>query len=88
MGTSIMRLDEVEWDRGVPNTLDALNMWGVKPLILLIEAALAEVDEEPGHFLVNEIGQKAQDLSTVINKLAATYEEDAKEPEPETSTEA
>ena len=78
MGTPIMRLDDVQWD-GVPNTLETLDLWGVKPLVHMVESVLLEVDEEPGHFLINEIGAKVQDLSTAINRLAATYREDAKE---------
>ena len=82
MGTPIMRLDDVQWD-GVPNTLETLDLWGVKPLVHMVESVLLEVDEEPGHFLINEIGAKVQDLSTAINRLAATYREDAKEQETE-----
>ena len=83
MGAAIVRLDEIEWDRGVPNTLLYLDLWGVKPLIPMIEAALLEVDDGPGHFLINEIGTKVQDLSTALNRLMDTYEKDAEEPQPE-----
>ena len=83
MGAAIVRLDEIVWDRGVPNTLLYLDLWGVKPLIPMIEAALLEVDDGPGHFLINEIGTKVQDLSTALNRLMDTYEKDAEEPQPE-----
>ena len=79
MGASIIRIDGIQWDMGVPNTLGELDLWGVKPLIPMIEAALLEVDEEPGHFLINEIGVKVQDVSTAINRLAASYGENAEE---------
>ena len=38
MGASIVRIDDVEWDGNVPNTLGELDLWGVKPLIPMIEA--------------------------------------------------
>ena len=53
----------------------------------MIEAALLEVDDGPGHFLINEIGTKVQDLSTALNRLMDTYEEDAKELGSKTDTE-
>ena len=75
MGAEIVRLDEIEWDGNVPDTLLYLDLWGVKPLIPMIEAALLEVDDGPNHFLINEIGVKVQDLSTALNRLIDTYKE-------------
>ena len=48
MGASIVRIDDVEWDVNVHNTLVELDLWGVKPLIPMIEATgkKGEVSEE------------------------------------------
>ncbi|MBN1841672.1 MAG: hypothetical protein JW883_05245 [Deltaproteobacteria bacterium] len=73
MDDQIVRLDKIKYEKD--SFLTDLNLWGVRPLITMINAAILNLDEpgEPDHdtlLMLNLIGERLQDLATTINRLS------------------
>jgi|GEM_PF-3806073 len=73
MDDQIMRLDEIS-HKGNTDVLTELNLWGIRPLIPMINAAILTLDG-PGEpcqntiLMLNLIGERLQDLAATINRL-------------------
>ncbi|MBN1843062.1 MAG: hypothetical protein JW883_12390 [Deltaproteobacteria bacterium] len=95
MDDQIMRLDEISHE-GNTDVLTGLNLWGIRPLIPMVNAAILNLDvpREPDQdtlLMLNLIGERLQDLATTINRLIDEksiehLNKEASESDPESQT--